>query len=229
VSRNLFFRGDIMLALYGSDGSPFVARVRMQLYAKNLTVELRPALIGTPEFQRLNPIGKMPVLDHDGWVLPESQVICEYVEEAFPVPSLLGGAPRDRARIRLVARVVDLYCGSLLPILRAAADPSFKVDVAEKRAELERGLAALETYLGDDGFAVGSELTLADCFLAPWLFYGAMLTQRGDDTLARRAKLARYTAFIATQAVVQRVWGEMDVAFRAFMTRWQQEQAAKAS
>jgi glutathione S-transferase len=218
-----------MLTLYGSEGSPFVSRVRMQLSVKKLEFTLRPALLGTPDFQRLNPLGKMPVLEHDGIVLPETQVICEYIEEVFPTPSLLGPTPPDRARTRLIARVVDLYCGSLLLILRAGADPTFQVDLAEKRAELDRGLTALESYLADEGFAAGGDFSLADCFLASWLFYGNMLTARGDDTLARRPKLARYGAAIGSHPVVERVWNEMDVAFRAFMARWQQEQSRHAS
>ncbi len=116
-----------MIVLHGSAGSPYVARVRMQGYAKDLPIELRPAAPGTPEFRRMNLLGKIPVLEHDGFVLPESQVICEYLEDAFPAPSLLGRTSRDRARVRLVARVVDLYCGGLFGLLRAAVDPSHAI------------------------------------------------------------------------------------------------------
>jgi glutathione S-transferase len=218
-----------MVILYGSNGSPFVSRVRMQAYAKELPVELRPAVLGTPEFQRMNPLGKMPVLDHDGLIVPESAVICEYLEEAFPTPSLLGGTIQDRMRARLVARTVDIYCGAVGELLRAAADPNHKIDVEAKRAEMNKGLGALEAFLAEDGYAVGGKLSLADCTLVPWLFYANMLTKSGDDALTRRPKLARYIAFIAEQDLTKRIWGEMDESFRAFMTRWKAEQAnAKA-
>lgn len=59
-----------MLAVYGSPGSPFTARVLAQLQAKDLQFELRPPGFGSAEWTRLNPIGKMPVLEHDGFVLP---------------------------------------------------------------------------------------------------------------------------------------------------------------
>jgi len=218
-----------MIILYGSNGSPFVSRVRMQVYAKELPVEIRPAVLGTPAFQRMNPLGKMPVLEHDGLIVPESTVICEYLEEAFPTPPLLGGTIQDRMRARLVTRTVDLYCSAVGEVLRAAADPSYKIDVEAKRAEMNKGLDALEVFLAEDGYAVGAKLSLADCTLVPWLFYANMLTKSGDDALTRRPKLSRYIAFIAEQELTKRVWGEMDEAFRAFMARWRAEQAnAKA-
>ncbi len=217
-----------MMVLHGSAGSAFVARVRMLGYAKGLDIELRPAALGTPAFQRLNPLGKMPVLEHDGFILPESQVICEYLEDHHPSPSLLGTTPVERAGVRLIARTVDLYCGSLFDLLRAGVDSSFTIDVAAERAKLDKGLDALEVFLGDDGWAAASgALSLADCVLAPWLFYGTMLTQRGDDALTRRPKLRRYVEFISDQDLVQRVWAEMDEAFRAFMAKWRAETTAK--
>ncbi|AUX44180.1 uncharacterized protein SOCE26_056440 [Sorangium cellulosum] len=219
-----------MLVLHGSNGSPFVARVRMQAYAKGLEIELRPAALGTPEFQRLNPIGKMPVLEHDGFVLPESLVICEYLEDAFPTPSLLGALPQERAQVRLICRTVDLYCSGLLLLLWAAADPRLKLNIAEEREKLDKGLNALESFLSADGFAASDMLTLADCVLAPWLFYGAMLTKQGDDALTRRPKLARYMEFAGHQELVRKIWGEMDESYRAFMTKWRaQQQAASAT
>jgi glutathione S-transferase len=218
-----------MLILHGSNGSPFASRVRMQAYAKELPIELRPAALGTPEFQRMNPIGKMPVLEHDGFLVPESAVICEYLEEAFPTPSLLGATIQDRARVRLVMRTLDLYCGGTGELLRAAADPGHKIDVEAKRAELDKGLGAIDTFLAEDGYAVAGKLSLADCALVPWLFYGNMLTRSGDDALTRHARLSRYTAFIAEQALTKRIWGEMDESFRAFMSRWKaQQESAKA-
>lgn len=215
-----------MLILYGTNGSPFVSRVRMQMYAKELPVEIRPAALGTPEFHRLNPLGKMPVLEHDGLILPESFVIAEYLEDAFPTPPLLGKSVQERAHARLVARTVDLYCGSLLELLRAAVDTNHNIDTTTKRAELDKGLDALEVFLAEDGFAAGGKLSLADCILVPWIFYGNMLTQTGDDALTRRPKLARYVGFITQLELAKRILGEMDESFRAFMARWKAEQEA---
>src|SRR6201747_2180903 len=99
------------MKLYSGDLSPYSARVRMQIYAKGITdIALeRPATFGTPEFRKAFPIGRIPVLDIDGDMLPESEVIAEYLEEIYPTPTMLGADARETAHIRMVARVGDIY------------------------------------------------------------------------------------------------------------------------
>ena len=83
------------MQLYQTYLSPFPTRVRLMLYAKGIDCEIvePPGFHGDPRskgsYLAINPIGRVPalVLD-DGRVLPESEVICEYLEEAFPEPPL---------------------------------------------------------------------------------------------------------------------------------------------
>ena len=87
--------------LYSVDLSPYAARVRMQIYAKgipDITFE-QPTDWGLPKFREKFPIGRIPVLDIDGDMIPESAVIAEYLEETYPEPSLLGTTPRESAHI----------------------------------------------------------------------------------------------------------------------------------
>src|SRR5258708_29021088 len=83
----------------------------MQIYGKGITdIQLeRPAAFGTPKFREDHPIGRIPVLDIDGDMMPESEVIAEYLEELYPEPSLLGATPRETAHIRTIARIGDIY------------------------------------------------------------------------------------------------------------------------
>src|SRR5262249_26061164 len=79
--------------LYTHDLSPYAGRVRMQIYAKGLTdivFEQPGDDWGLPTFREKFPIGRIPVLDADGELIPESEVIAEYLEEIYPKPSLLG-------------------------------------------------------------------------------------------------------------------------------------------
>src|SRR5947209_3360706 len=69
----------------------------------------RPASFGTPQFRQDHPIGRIPVLDIDGDMMPESEVIAEYLEEVYPEPSMLGANPRETAHIRTLARIGDVY------------------------------------------------------------------------------------------------------------------------
>src|ERR1700677_2682510 len=101
----------IMMKLYSADLSPYSARVRMQIYAKgikDIVFEL-PEHWGMPKFRERFPIGRVPVLDIDGDMIPESEVIAEYLEEIHPEPSLLGTTPRETAYIRMLARLGDIY------------------------------------------------------------------------------------------------------------------------
>src|SRR5882762_101230 len=100
------------MKLYSGDLSPYSARVRMQIYAKGLEARIpleRPKTFGTPKFREEHPIGRIPVLDIDGDMMPESEVIAEYLEEIYPEPSMLGATPRETAHIRTVARIGDVY------------------------------------------------------------------------------------------------------------------------
>ena len=96
-----------MMKLYSADLSPYSARVRMQIYAKgieDIVFEL-PEHWGMPKFRERFPIGRIPVLDVDGDLMPESEVIAEYLEEIHPEPSLLGTNARETAHIRTLARI----------------------------------------------------------------------------------------------------------------------------
>jgi len=84
--------------------------VRLLLYAKGIDVEIveppgfHASTQSKGDYLRINPIGRVPtlVLD-DGRALPESEVICEYLEDAYPEPSLRPADPWDRARMRLLS------------------------------------------------------------------------------------------------------------------------------
>jgi len=97
-----------VLKLYDAARCPYCARVRIALAEKGLvweTVEIdlsdRPAWI-----YELNPSGRVPVLD-DGFVLPESLLIMEYLDERYPEPALLPADLAERARARLAVHRFD--------------------------------------------------------------------------------------------------------------------------
>jgi len=170
------------MKLYSADLSPYSARVRMQIYAKGITdiaFEL-PEHWGMPKFRERFPIGRVPILDVDGDMIPESEVIAEYLEEVHPEPSLLGTTPRETAHIRMLARLGDIYLinntfmlsrltgalGSRTPTL--ARDNAVTEQLA---VEIVRNLKALDRFIGADGFACCGRITLADCALVPGLFF----------------------------------------------------------
>jgi glutathione S-transferase len=101
-----------MLSLYHHGSSACAAKVRLALAEKRLEwqghyIDILRGEQFKPEFLALNPKAVVPLLIHDGFVLPESTVICEYVEETFPDLPLYPANPRDKARVRLWTKAVD--------------------------------------------------------------------------------------------------------------------------
>lgn len=161
------------MKLYSIPLSPFAARCRMQIRAKNLDVEIVDGHPADPGFKSLNPIGKIPVLDTGAVRIPECQIICEYLEEKFPEPSLYGRTPEATAMIKLICRLADLYVfaalGPLFPQLRAQEKDQ---DVIAAQTEaLEKALGQLEHFVAEGHYAVDGALSLADCALMPVLLF----------------------------------------------------------
>jgi Glutathione S-transferase, N-terminal domain len=109
--------------LYDAPRCPFCARARLALAEKAVeyeTVEIdlgnRPAWL-----YELNPLGKVPVLD-DGFSLPESVIVMEYLEERFPEPALLPSDLGGRARARLAVLQFDDLLGDDYYALRRGED-----------------------------------------------------------------------------------------------------------
>ena len=203
------------MKLFSGDLSPYSARVRMQIYAKGITdITLeRPPGFPTAEFGKVNPIGRIPALDLGGDVIPESEVIAEYLEEIYPIPSLLGATPRQSALIRTVARIGDIYLMNnmfmCLPQARRATRNDGVRDLLT--GQVTRGLNALEHYIGEDGFAVGGRLSLADCALTPALFLVDNIIATFDvpNPIPACPKTAAYWAAIQTNEHAARTLVEL--------------------
>jgi glutathione S-transferase len=101
-----------MLELYHHGSSVCAAKVRLALAEKDLAWESHylDILKGeqfTPAYLAINPKGVVPTLVHDKKVVPESTVICEYVDEVFPDKAIYPASALDRAKVRLWTKAVD--------------------------------------------------------------------------------------------------------------------------
>ena len=86
--------------LHGVSLSPFVRKTRVALTIKSIDYELRNVMPGAmdPEFLAKSPLSKVPVWEEeDGWTLPDSSVICSYLERTNPKPALYPSDPREYA------------------------------------------------------------------------------------------------------------------------------------
>ena len=126
---------------------------------ETVTVDLenRPAWL----LEHNPPNGRVPVLEEDGWVLPESAVIDEYLDERFPEPPLLPVDPAERAAARLVVfRFDDL------------GKPYYACRRQEPGADavLAGALGSVDAFLASTPFLTGRSFGLADIAYLPWLF-----------------------------------------------------------
>lgn len=151
-----------MITLYDADRCPYCARVRIALAEKGTeyeTVEIdlsdRPAWI-----YEKNPLGRVPVLEEGAFLLPESAVINEYLDERYPEPPLWPADPGERSLARLLVFRFDELSRPYYALRR-------EEDGA--RAGFESALSRLNAVLDAQGYLTGREFGLADIAYVPWL------------------------------------------------------------
>jgi glutathione S-transferase len=212
--------------------SPFPTRVRLLLYAKGLDIPfVEPSGIhdgsAKGDYLKLNPLGRVPTLElDDGRTLPESEVICEYLEDAYPTPTLRPADPWERALVRLISRLCDFYLVmAMVPLFNASAMPRRKWEVVRidhALAEVKKSLDYLEHYIGTGGYAVGKSLTQADGALAPQLMLAFEWAPKLFDRPSPQddlPKLAAYWKAIQSDPIAGRVIRETYDAIAAAQGR----------
>ena len=169
------------IKILGGNVSPFVRKVRAFCAEKGIKYELEQINPFSPPegFRKLSPLGKIPVLDHDGKIVNDSSVICAYLERLHPEPALYPKDPYEFARALWIEEFVDggvtpiggpqvfqplvlapLFTGK--PVEPAAVEAAGKV-IDEKLAPL---FAYLEAQLGGQDFYVANRLSIADLAVA---------------------------------------------------------------
>lgn len=211
------------LRLYQSDLSPYAARVRILAHAKGLKLEAIPPLGGalkSEAYLAVNPLGKIPCLEHDGTILPESEVICEYLEDSFPSPTLRPVDPAARARVRLLSRMGDVYLAPPLTRLFAQLNPKTRDTAAVDAAwaELQTALSHVGHFLEGPDYAAGSRLSLADCTLMPLLFFvEGLLVPSLDKKSPLNEKMRVYYDAALNDTHIARAIAEMKIALEQRM------------
>ena len=109
-----------MLVLHHAWRSSASRRVRLCLEEKGLAYETREVDMAnlehhSPAYLKINPNGVVPTLQLEGGrALYESGTICEYLDEAYPEPSLRPVDPYERAGMRNWIRHIDERIGNLI-------------------------------------------------------------------------------------------------------------------
>lgn len=209
------------MKLLTGDLSPYSAKVRMQIYAMGITdIEFGlPVEFLTGKFKDVSPIGRIPVLEVDDTIIPESEVIAEYLDELYPDRSLLGNTPLHRAKVRLVSRIADIYLMNNIFMALSQMMRETRIDATLELliGQVNRGMGALERHIGTGDFAVGDSLTRADCTLVPALFMCESTVPRLDaeNPILATKKVAAYWGKIQTNEFAAKIMDEMKRGLKA--------------
>lgn len=193
------------LTVIGNYVSPYVRKVLVCMDLKGLDYEIDPIapFIGNDDFSRLSPLRRIPVLIDGELILNDSSVICQYLEDKHPTPSLYPVDVADRARARWLEEYADTHLADVLiwrlfyqvAIRRHVFQEQTDETVVQRAREVEipAALDYLETQLPEDGFIFGA-LSIADISIACYF---------------RTASFVRYVVDAArwprTASLVQRV------------------------
>jgi glutathione S-transferase len=157
------------MIFYATALSSYSAKVRIVLCAKGVVFEERlpPGGYHSAEYRAIVPMGTLPAIQIGDWVLSESEAINEYLEESHPNPALLPRDPKERARVRFVARFHDLHLEPRVRSLFAHAKPAARnpAHVTAQKLEIERCLGQLVEWTQPHPYLLTPELSLADCGL----------------------------------------------------------------
>jgi glutathione S-transferase len=160
-------------------GSPFARSVMAALEEKGAPWRLSPVAPGTmrsAEHLSRHPFGRVPVLEHDGFSLYETQAILRYLDRILPTPALTPADTRRTARMDQVMNINDWYLfhgvGNVI-IFHRVIGPQLmgltpdEAAIAAAMPKARTVFAELARLLGEQPFFTGDTLSLADLLVAP--------------------------------------------------------------
>lgn len=180
------------MKLYYYPRSTYSQKVLIALYEKQIPFDGVIVYPGDPadraQLDKLTPMSKVPVLVlDDGWKIPESSIIIEYLDRQGSGPTLIPEDPDAARQTRFHDRIADLYVTESLFMIARESDAE---RVAKARARLDTMLAGIDGHLSKGRtWLMGDRFTLADCsMLAPLAHY------RRTYSLDRWKAVAAYLA-----------------------------------
>jgi glutathione S-transferase len=216
-----------MLKLCGFHISNYHNKVRIALLEKGVPFEEDTSCTPSQkeEFLVRSPIGKVPFLElGDGRRLSESEVIAEYLEEAYPHKPLLPKDPFERAKVRELITFMELHVE--LVARRLYGQVFWKRPVSDEvktatEKDLAKGIRALKTLVRFDPYIAGKDLTLADCAAFVHLPLVSLATRHGlgRDFLDEMPQVKPYLKMLGERPEFQKVNEDRKAAQAALAAR----------
>lgn len=208
-----------MITLCGIPLSNYYNKVKLVMLEKGVPFQEERVPTGCTDEAVLacSPLGKIPYIRTPDGALCESQVIVDYLEEAFPSPALLPSDPWQRAKVRELCTFVDLHLELVARDLYAQAFFGGTVPEATQqrvRQQLTRNVAAFRRLARLSPYLAGEQFTLADC--SGWVSLPLVgLSSRivlGEDLLAAGGvDWKAYAALVGQRSSAQKVAADRKV------------------
>lgn len=186
------------------------------------------------DFLHVNPRAEVPAIVDDDFSLYDSTVICEYLEDRYPEPSLYPQEPRSRATCRLIEDLADtqldaaMYAIAIVEMGRGEQHAQMHAAAAR---DMERLYTELQSFLGDAAFFCGS-YSLADIAVLPHVMAASFLGFAIDP--GRHPKLSRWIEEVQARPAIlrdnadvletlQRLQSEQQPAFDPYRVQWRSD------
>jgi glutathione S-transferase len=216
-----------MITLCGIPLSNYYNKVKLVMLEKGVPFQEERVPTGCTDEAVLacSPLGKIPYIRTPDGALCESQVIVDYLEEAYPSPALLPSNPWQRAKVRELCAFVDLHLELVARELYAQAFFGGTVPEATQqrvRQQLARNVAAFRRLARFSPYLAGEQFTLADC--SGWVSLPLVgLSSRivlGEDLLAAGGvDWKAYAALIGQRSSAQKIAADRKVDQDALVKR----------
>ena len=222
------------MKLITGDLSPYSAKIRMQIYAMGITdIDFGlPAEFMTGKFSKISPIGRIPVMEVDDTIIPESEIIAEYLDDIYPEKSMVGDTPMERAKVRVVSRIADIYLmNNIFMSLSQLMTKTPNQGILDLLlGQVKRGMGALEQHIGTGDFAVGGKLTRADCTLVPalWMCQNTVPRLGNENPILATTKVAAYWGEIQKNEFADKIIEEMKRGMKARLDGTEAKMRAEA-
>ena len=141
---------------------------------ERVNVDLTKREQKNPEYLKIHPFGQVPALDDEGFVIYDSTVINEYLEDEYPYPSLMPSDSEGRARARLLEDFRDShfnpYCVHIIYEMRKPEGERDAQRIDNAKAQIAACFDRIENEFQGKEYLVGT-FSLADiAFMANFDF-----------------------------------------------------------
>jgi glutathione S-transferase len=202
------------VTVIGDPRSTFCRTVRMALEEKGVAYTLQPLPPHTPEVLAHNPFGRIPALCDGPISFYETRAILGYIDAAFDGPSLnpvRGVTAHARVEQWISVIICHAYDAMMRRYVLQYVFPKGENGQPDRAVidtavpEIERHLQVFDDAYAERDFLVGAELTMADLFLAPIIFYvgkfpeGETLLPKFANVRRAQALISKRPSFVATQ------------------------------